>query len=96
MVESEVRAAVEGLPGTTGCEVRWLAGGWTAEHVTPAGQRALASVGLALPGAEGALTCPFCGSSDVTQTSGFGSAVCRSAAYCESCRTPVEVMKVKR
>lgn len=96
VVEADVRAAVEALPGVTGCHVEWLAGGWSADDVTARGREALASVGIALPGRDGSLRCPFCGSAEVRETSPFGSAVCRTAAFCARCRTPLEVLKTKR
>jgi ring-1,2-phenylacetyl-CoA epoxidase subunit PaaD len=96
LVEAEVRNAVEALDDVEVCRVEWLPGGWTAADVTSEGRRALAEVGMALPDRAGQLVCPFCGSVELQETSPFGSAVCRSAAYCPSCQTPVEVMKTKR
>ncbi len=96
MVESEVRRSVTALPGVAECEVAWRAGGWSGADVTEAGRRALAGAGLAAPAAGGEVACPFCGSPDVRPASPFGSAVCRSAAYCDRCRTPFEVLKDKR
>jgi len=96
LVESEVLRQVTAVPGVTGCQVTWLPGGWSGADVTDAGRRALAGVGLAVPADDGAASCPFCGSAELTVTSPFGSAVCRTAAYCPSCRSPVEVLKSKR
>lgn len=96
LVEAEVRRTVEAQPGITGCRVEWLPGGWSADDVTPRGRESLASVGMALPGPDGGLCCPFCGSTAVDEVSPFGSAVCRTSAYCTDCRTPLEVLKTKR
>ena len=95
LVESEVRERAAGVPGVTQCQVIWRPGGWTGADVTEAGRAALAGVGLVVPGDDGTVRCPFCGSAEVTATSAFGSAVCRSAAFCTTCRTPVEVLKTK-
>lgn len=95
LVEAEVREQATRVPGVAECEVTWLPGGWSGADVTDAGRAALAAVGLVVPDGEGAVRCPFCGSADVAATSAFGSAVCRSAAFCQSCRTPVEVLKTK-
>jgi ring-1,2-phenylacetyl-CoA epoxidase subunit PaaD len=95
LVEAEVRERAMAVPGVGQCEVTWLSGGWSGADVTAAGRAALAAVGLVVPDGEGAVRCPFCGSADVAATSAFGSAVCRSAAFCPSCRTPVEVLKTK-
>jgi ring-1,2-phenylacetyl-CoA epoxidase subunit PaaD len=96
LVESAVRQAVTAVPGVTECEVAWGRGGWSGADVTEAGRRALAGAGLAVPDPGGAVSCPFCGSREVSDTSPFGSAVCRSAGYCQRCQTPFEVLKVKR
>jgi ring-1,2-phenylacetyl-CoA epoxidase subunit PaaD len=96
MVEADVRRAVQAVPGVRECQVRWLPGGWSGADVTPAGRRALAGVGLAVPEPDGSVRCPHCGSDAVEDTSPFGSAVCRTAAYCGRCRTPIEVLKTKR
>lgn len=96
LVESEVKRAVTGVPGITACEVVWAPGGWSGADVTEAGRRALAGAGLAVPGRDGTFACPFCGAGGAQETSAFGSAVCRTAAYCRGCRTPFEVLKVKR
>ena len=95
LVESEVRERATGVPGVTQCQVIWRPGGWSGADVTEAGRAALAGVGLVVPGDDGTVRCPFCGSAEVTATSAFGSAVCRSAAFCTACRTPVEVLKTK-
>lgn len=95
LVEAEVREQAMRVPGVAQCEVTWLPGGWSGADVTDAGRAALAAVGLVVPDGEGAVRCPFCGSADVAATSAFGSAVCRSAAFCQNCRTPVEVLKTK-
>jgi len=96
LVESEVRRRVTLVPGVAGCRVVWLPGGWSGADVTEAGRRALAGAGLAVPAGDGSVSCPFCGSPELEETSPFGSAVCRTAAYCPSCQTPVEVLKSKR
>jgi len=96
LVESEVKRMVTGVPAVSECEVVWQPGGWSGADVTDAGRRALARAGLAVPGRDGAVACPFCGAGDPQHTSAFGSAVCRTAAYCRGCRTPFEVLKVKR
>jgi ring-1,2-phenylacetyl-CoA epoxidase subunit PaaD len=95
LVESEVRERATGVPGVTGCQVIWRPGGWSGADVTKAGRADLARVGLVVPDDDGTVCCPFCGSAEVAATSAFGSAVCRSAAFCATCRTPVEVLKTK-
>jgi ring-1,2-phenylacetyl-CoA epoxidase subunit PaaD len=96
LVESGVRERATGVPGVTRCQVIWRPGGWSGADVTGAGRAALAAVGLVVPDDDGTVRCPFCGSAEVAATSAFGSAVCRSGAFCAACRTPVEVLKTKR
>jgi len=96
LVESEVKQSVTRVSAVDECEVVWLEGGWSGSDVTEAGRRALAGAGLAVPAGDGTVVCPFCGSHDPSETSPFGSAVCRTAAYCQACQTPFEVLKVKR
>ena len=97
LVEADVRAQALQVPGVTECQVIWPQdGGWSGADVTEAGRAALAGVGLVLPDDDGTVRCPFCGSAEVATTSAFGSAVCRSGAFCPDCRTPVEVLKTKR
>ena len=96
LVEAGVRERALQVPGVTQCQVIWRDGGWSGADVTEAGRAALAGVGLALPDEDGTVRCPFCGSAELAATSAFGSAVCRSGAFCPDCRTPVEVLKTKR
>jgi ring-1,2-phenylacetyl-CoA epoxidase subunit PaaD len=96
LVESQVKQAATQVAGVASCQVDWQQGGWSGADVTEAGRRALAAAGLAVPAADGSLSCPFCGAAGTEETSPFGSAVCRTAAYCPACQTPFEVLKVKR
>jgi ring-1,2-phenylacetyl-CoA epoxidase subunit PaaD len=95
LVESGVRERATQVPGVTRCQVIWQPGGWSGADVTEAGRAALAQVGLVVPDDDGTVRCPFCGSAEVAATTAFGSAVCRSGAFCPDCRTPVEVLKTK-
>ena len=42
---------------------------------------------------DGGLRCPICGSDAVVDQSLAGPTRCRSVAWCDSCRNPVEVMR---
>ena len=66
---------------------------WTSERISPAGRRALASVGIAPPDAPDAVRCPFCASASVVMDSAFGPTQCRSLFYCRACRQPFEALK---
>lgn len=94
-IERDVITAVSAVPGVRRCSVDWVDGGWTVSDVTARGRSALADVGVALPAPDGEVACPHCASTDISQLSAFGSAVCRSSAYCNSCRTPFDVFKTR-
>lgn len=67
---------------------------WTTERITPAGRERLRRAGFAPPAHGSARTrCPHCGSSDVQLENLFGPTLCRSLAYCRSCRQPFEQFK---
>jgi ring-1,2-phenylacetyl-CoA epoxidase subunit PaaD len=66
---------------------------WTSDRISPAGRRALASVGIAPPDAPDAVRCPFCASASVVMDSAFGPTQCRSLFYCRACRQPFEALK---
>lgn len=91
-IEEAVKQALGG-PGTSEVEVRWSTDPWTLERVSAAGREQLRSHGLTVAGADGSLECPYCGSPELEVQSEWGSALCRKAAYCGRCRTPVEILK---
>jgi len=66
---------------------------WTSDRISAAGQRALASVGIAPPSEPSAVRCPFCASDRVVMDSAFGPTQCRSLFYCRACRQPFEALK---
>lgn len=66
---------------------------WTSDRISPAGRRALASVGIAPPSECDAVRCPFCTSASVAMDSAFGPTQCRSLYYCRACRQPFEALK---
>lgn len=75
---------------------------WNTNRVTEAGREALKKHGLAPPERyEGVLelevlnnmACPHCGSRNTVLRSPFGSALCRSIHYCNSCLQAFEAFK---
>lgn len=66
---------------------------WTSDRISPAGRRALASVGIAPPAAPEDARCPYCASPNVVMDSAFGPTQCRSLFYCRACRQPFEALK---
>jgi len=94
MIADDVRRAVSDVAGVEACEVRWLPGPvWTTDRLTPAAERSLAEFTVVLRRKDGTLRCPICGSDAVVDQSVAGPTRCRSVAWCDECRNPVEVMR---
>lgn len=83
-----------------------LSPAWSSDWISPEGRAALASHGISPPGAapagpvglsllptRRALSCPRCGSQDVTLTSEFGATACKAMYRCSSCLEPFEHVK---
>ncbi len=94
-IADDVRRAVESVPGVASCDVRWLRSPvWTQDRVTPGVVRFLErEFTVTLRRRDGSLVCPVCGSGTVRDTAPMGPSRCRSLAYCDDCRNPIEVMR---
>ncbi len=79
---------------------------WTSDWINPEAREKLRAYGIAPPGkAENGLPlvslggptktvpCPYCGSSDTSRESEFGSTACKSIHVCHGCRQPFEHFK---
>ena len=81
---------------------------WSSDWITPRGRAALAEHGISAPLAASRtsgpvtisllptrreLTCPRCGSEDVTVTSEFGPTACKALYRCGDCLEPFEHVK---
>lgn len=94
MIAGDVRSSVQTVGGVDSCEVRWLAGPvWSTARMSPSAIRSLADYTVVLRHKDGTLRCPVCGSDAVTDQSIAGPTRCRSVAWCDRCRNPVEVMR---
>lgn len=95
IIRDAVVRRVESVAGAARVEVEFvLSPPWTTDRISPAGQIALQSFGVAPPNGMAAPLCPYCGSSDTRLESPFGPTRCRSVFYCQSCQNPFERMKV--
>lgn len=95
-IASDVHAAVTALPGVSQCRIEWLRSPvWTTDRVSKTAVGFLErEFTVTLRRADGTLRCPVCGNnSSVTDTSPVGPARCRSLAWCDDCRNPVEVLR---
>jgi len=95
MIAADVTTALEADPRIDSCEVRWLATPlWSSERITNrAKDRLASSYTVVLRSKDGSLRCPICGNTDVRDQSMVGPTRCRSIAWCDDCRNPVEVMR---
>jgi len=67
---------------------------WTAERISGAGRRRLASgFGVAVRTGPSEPACPHCGTSALVETSLFGSMRCRSISECQACGERVETVR---
>lgn len=93
--------------GITNFKVRTvIAPAWTTDWMTEEGKRKLREYGIAPPsmsteehlkamisGNRRPVQCPFCGSSNTSLTSAFGSTACKALHYCDNCKQPFEEFK---
>jgi ring-1,2-phenylacetyl-CoA epoxidase subunit PaaD len=95
MIATDVEQAVLALTDVERCVVAWLPGPvWTNERLTDRARTTLADeFTVVLRRKDGGLRCPICGSDAVADQSLAGPTRCRSIAWCDSCRNPVEVMR---
>ncbi len=91
----DVRRAVESVPGVSSCDVQWLRSPvWSQDRVAPEVIQFLErEFTVTLRRKDGSLVCPVCGSGTARDTSLAGPTRCRSLAYCDDCRNPIEVMR---
>lgn len=94
LVEKRLKVAFGDRP----VRCRWVdAATWSTERITEEGRQQLREHGVAVPERDERgsplVRCPYCGSARAHQESAYGASVCRSIWYCESCRSPFEVMR---
>ena len=75
---------------------------WSSDWITPEAREKLRAFGLAPPPVHGGdlqiklnprVTCPRCGSDNVTIKNRFGSTLCRAIYYCNDCQDAFEQFK---
>jgi len=95
MIAADVTTALDADPAIVSSEVQWLSEPvWSTDRLTATAQERLAaSYTVVLRSKDGGLRCPVCGSTAVADQSMVGPTRCRSIAWCDDCRNPVEVMR---
>ena len=105
-IEADILAALR-RRGWTDATVRTVyAPAWTTDWMTDAAREKLRAYGIAPPRrtaseefvvlrrrSADAAACPFCGSTNTTLRSEFGSTSCKALHYCDACRQPFEEFK---
>ncbi len=106
VIEREIAQALE-RHGFTEVTVKTVfSPPWTSDWINPEAREKLRAYGIAPPGkADSGLQlvslggptktvpCPYCGSSDTSRESEFGSTACKSIHVCHGCRQPFEHFK---
>jgi len=97
LIERDVVAAVTRATGSEDVLVSFVrVPSWSPQRISPHGRRQLAALGIAVD--TGAVRwvsvhCPVCGTSRLRPVSEVGPTACRSVAWCDSCRNPIEVVR---
>ncbi len=95
MIGDDVRAAVRAVDGIDSVDVHWSTSKpWTTDRMTATATQVLSSeFTVVLRRKDGTLRCPVCGSDTVRDEAMAGPTRCRSVAWCEQCRNPIEVFR---
>jgi ring-1,2-phenylacetyl-CoA epoxidase subunit PaaD len=104
VIERDIRTALE-QHGYTATVKTVFNPPWTTDWMSEEARSSLKAYGIAPPGPAAevelvtlggptrAIPCPYCGSSNTTRQSEFGSTSCKSIHVCNSCRQPFEHFK---
>lgn len=108
VIEEAIVSALE-AHGYAGARVRTVyAPAWTTDWMSDEGREKLRQYGIAPPSGRAPagevnlvpllrrvprVACPFCGSSNTTLRSEFGSTACKSMLFCDACHQPFEAFK---
>lgn len=97
VIERDVHDAAGAVAGTGAVAVRFLtAPAWTPARISERGRSQLAELGIAVETGRTRLvsvSCPVCGAARLRPVSEVGPTACRSVAWCDACRNPVEVVR---
>lgn len=96
VIRERVRRRLLAVPGVTAAEVTFVfEPAWTVDRMSAAGREKLRAHGMSVPrpGANDAITCPVCGSTNTRLENLFGPTLCRAIYYCRDCRNPIERFK---
>jgi ring-1,2-phenylacetyl-CoA epoxidase subunit PaaD len=104
-IEADIETALRGAGAREVTVNMVFAPAWTTDWIGPDAREKLRAYGIAPPGRaeqgglitltrrRAAVPCPWCGSSDTTLQSEFGSTACKAIHVCNSCRQPFDEFK---
>ena len=104
-IEKDVRTALEAAGATTVRVRTVLSPAWTTDWIPETAREKLRAYGIAPPGpaergglislvrARPPVPCPWCGSTQTTLKSEFGSTACKAIHVCSSCQQPFDEFK---
>jgi len=104
-IEKDVRHALEAAGASTVTVRTVLSPAWTTDWIPASAREKLRAYGIAPPGpadrgglvslvrARPPVACPWCGSTQTTLQSEFGSTACKAIHVCGSCRQPFDEFK---
>lgn len=98
VIKSSIRDALDSA-ALTHVEIKTsISPPWTTDWISETGRKKLHDYGIAPPpsreaGAQAAVECPQCGSTDTQEVSRFGSTPCKALWQCRSCNEPFDRFK---
>jgi ring-1,2-phenylacetyl-CoA epoxidase subunit PaaD len=96
LIRADVERALLQVGAST-VSVTWLHHpAWTPTRITANGRTRLAELGIAVAGFDDFSTmppCPTCGQPELASAAAVGPTSCRSVAWCNSCRSVIEIMR---
>jgi ring-1,2-phenylacetyl-CoA epoxidase subunit PaaD len=95
VIETMVRAALDGAGFDHVRIDTTLSPPWTTDWISEAGREKLRAYGIAPPIPAGSrdVHCPQCGSAETQEISRFGSTPCKALWRCRSCAEPFDLFK---
>ncbi len=97
LMAADVERAVGEL-GVAQCTIVWrVEPSWDSSRITSRGVGQLASLGIAVATtAVSSPACPFCGKQMLRPINPVGATACRAVAWCDGCRSAIDVMGARR
>ena len=97
VIECDVRRAIETVTPAHRVTVRFVSTpAWSPERISTRGREQLGELAIAVAD-QGvrfeSVSCPVCGVCRLRTVSAVGPTACRSVAWCDACRNPIEIVR---